>query len=94
MKLDGLPMDELFKQSNVHFLSSSRHIIPTEIGKWIFKDIRDGLGKGVVSIDGHDNQEIFVIGTVLTVLGDNPRSSELILHSVSCCCNLAIISPY
>lgn len=79
LMLAGLPHHENARLHNIHLLSYSNRVSVLDMATPIVEDLLE-LEKGVKMFDAYLRQEVYVVAPVLSVLADNPRSSELVNH--------------
>lgn len=78
--LGGLPFAEAQKEFNIHFLGTSNVCSSMELLPPIMDEIVGAVQEGFVAYDSIAHEEVFVVGTVLCCLGDNPMGSVFASH--------------
>ncbi len=80
MILAGLPWQENAKLENIHFICTSNHVTAFEMAGPLVDDLHKLEKEGIVAYDVHLQMNVLAVAPIITVLGDNPRSSELTSH--------------
>ena len=78
--LAGLPQEENAKMHNIHFITCSNRAEVLQMAGPVAEDLIQ-LEQGVTAYDAYLQKEILLISTVLAILADNSRHSELLNHS-------------
>ncbi|KAF9056802.1 hypothetical protein BDP27DRAFT_1433532 [Rhodocollybia butyracea] len=76
----GLQREELSKEYNIHFLSTSNLAPPLEMLDGIADQIQDCQENGIWAWDSKTQSQVLLLVCVLALLGDNPMQSEFSCH--------------
>ena len=79
LTLAGLPASESRMFHNMHFLSCTNQMSSLDIVGPLVEDLEQ-LEEGVVMYDAFLNMKVLVIASIMAVLADNARASELLNH--------------
>ena len=91
----GLPKNENSKMKNIQLLSTSNQVSALEMADPIVNDLPKLEQDGIEVYDASLRQRVHVIAPVICMIGDNPRSAELL--NLSGCsaikyCRLCLVS--
>ncbi|KAI0723525.1 hypothetical protein C8Q76DRAFT_614464 [Earliella scabrosa] len=78
--LAGLPREQVQKEFNVHFLTTSNLAPPLEMIDGVVSQLESAQREGVWAWDAQLCEPVLVVPWVLAMLGDNPMQSEFASH--------------
>lgn len=73
----NLPFRETQKHYNVHLLTISKDASGIEMAAGVVDQLNEALLEGFVAWDSSQSREVYVIGGVLSILGDNPAQQDM-----------------
>ncbi|KAI0628275.1 hypothetical protein C8Q77DRAFT_1068295 [Trametes polyzona] len=76
----GLPREQLQKEFNIHFLTTSNIAPPLEMMDGVIEQLRASQKDGIWAWDCVLNEPVLILPSVLALLGDNPMQSEFACH--------------
>ena len=79
MTLAGLPQHMLDKLHNMHFISCSNNVSALGMMPPLVEDLL-WLEDGICIYDASKGVEVLMLAPVMSILCDNPRTSELLNH--------------
>ena len=93
--LAGLPRKQNSKIPNIHFLCCSDVISAMDMSEALVPELIQLEKEGIEAFDSLLNEKVLVVAPLLCILGDNPRSSEILNHlggSARLYCRMCMVS--
>ncbi|KAL5463737.1 hypothetical protein EMCRGX_G032664 [Ephydatia muelleri] len=79
-RLGGLPNEENSKLQNIHYICSSNKVSAIEMAAPMVEELLHLQNEGMVVYDAYFKCDVIVVPSVLCILSDNPRASEICNH--------------
>ena len=76
----GIPKAENTQLQNIHFITCSNKMDCIDLAEGFIEDLVKLETEGIVVYDAHLQCEVLLIATVIALICDNPRASELTSH--------------
>ena len=91
----GIPKNENTSMHNIHFITCSNEVDCLELVEGFIEDLVTLETEGIPVYDAHLECEVLLIASVIAVICDNPRASELTSHMGSTArhfCRICMVS--
>ncbi|XP_064391380.1 uncharacterized protein LOC135339165 isoform X2 [Halichondria panicea] len=79
-QIAGIPKAENTQLQNIHFITCSNEMDCIDLAEGFIEDLVKLETEGIVVYDAHLQCEVLLIATVIALICDNPRASELTSH--------------